>query len=34
MLHLKCFLQVNIENLLDNCLILWDKMLTRFLAIP
>ena len=33
-LHLKCFLQVNIGNLLDNCLILWGKMLTRFLAIP
>ena len=31
-LHLKRFLQVNIENLLDNCLILLDKMLTRFFS--
>ena len=33
-LHLKCFLRVIIENILDNCLILLGKMLTRFLAIP
>ena len=29
-LHLKCFLWVIIENILDICLILSGKMLTRF----
>ena len=31
-LHLKCFLRVIIENILDNCLILSGKMLTRFFS--